>query len=116
MGSGPEVSLRVAMFSAWTVFLHWSLSGPAYWLLWLWGQKLRSQKNAPNQGGFSYLLLVHVKKLLIRHSFGNFWVFTALNEIPHSPPPLPAEKPIGNTSNVTVGKPSSGDLVKKVVS
>ncbi|XP_075277671.1 SH3 domain-containing protein 19 isoform X3 [Opisthocomus hoazin] len=37
-----------------------------------------------------------------------------LNEIPHSPPPLPAEKPIGNTSNVTVGKPSSGDLVKKV--
>ncbi|XP_016153430.1 PREDICTED: SH3 domain-containing protein 19 isoform X2 [Ficedula albicollis] len=37
----------------------------------------------------------------------------SLNDIPHSPPPLPAEKPIGNTSNVTVGKPSSGDLVKK---
>ncbi|NXW95109.1 SH319 protein, partial [Alopecoenas beccarii] len=38
-----------------------------------------------------------------------------LNEIPHSPPPLPAEKPIGNTSDITVGKPNSGDLVKKVV-
>uniref|UniRef100_A0A663LQ26 SH3 domain containing 19 n=1 Tax=Athene cunicularia TaxID=194338 RepID=A0A663LQ26_ATHCN len=36
-----------------------------------------------------------------------------LNEIPHSPPPLPAEKPIGNTSDITVGKPNSGDLVKK---
>ncbi|NXJ52083.1 SH319 protein, partial [Spizaetus tyrannus] len=40
----------------------------------------------------------------------------SLNEIPHSPPPLPAEKPIGNTSNITVGKPNSGDLVKKVSS
>ncbi|NXX16938.1 SH319 protein, partial [Podargus strigoides] len=39
-----------------------------------------------------------------------------LNEIPHSPPPLPAEKPIGNTSSITVGKPNSADLVKKVVS
>ncbi|NWX01565.1 SH319 protein, partial [Caloenas nicobarica] len=39
-----------------------------------------------------------------------------LNEIPHSPPPLPAEKPIGNASDVTVGKPNSGDLVKKVSS
>ncbi|NXV40682.1 SH319 protein, partial [Uria aalge] len=39
-----------------------------------------------------------------------------LNEIPHSPPPLPAEKPIGNTSDTTVGKPNSADLVKKVVS
>ncbi|KAF1483135.1 SH3 domain-containing protein 19, partial [Eudyptula minor novaehollandiae] len=39
-----------------------------------------------------------------------------LNEIPHSPPPLPAEKPIGNTSDITVGKPNSGDLVKKVSS
>ncbi|XP_075607790.1 SH3 domain-containing protein 19 isoform X3 [Balearica regulorum gibbericeps] len=38
----------------------------------------------------------------------------SLNEIPHSPPPLPAEKPIGNTSDITVGKPNSGDLVKKV--
>ncbi|XP_063277822.1 SH3 domain-containing protein 19 isoform X2 [Prinia subflava] len=37
----------------------------------------------------------------------------SLNDIPHSPPPLPAEKPIGNTSNITVGKPNSGDLVKK---
>ncbi|NXC70609.1 SH319 protein, partial [Anhinga anhinga] len=37
-----------------------------------------------------------------------------LNEILHSPPPLPAEKPIGNTSDITVGKPNSGDLVKKV--
>ncbi|KAJ7407448.1 hypothetical protein WISP_126005 [Willisornis vidua] len=35
------------------------------------------------------------------------------NDIPHSPPPLPAEKPIGNTSEITVRKPSSGDLVKK---
>ncbi|NXN57788.1 SH319 protein, partial [Rynchops niger] len=39
-----------------------------------------------------------------------------LNEIPHSPPPLPAEKPIGNTSDTTVGKPNSADLVKKVSS
>uniref|UniRef100_A0A8D0G0V5 SH3 domain containing 19 n=1 Tax=Strix occidentalis caurina TaxID=311401 RepID=A0A8D0G0V5_STROC len=31
----------------------------------------------------------------------------SLNEIPHSPPPLPAEKPIGNTSDITVGKPNS---------
>ncbi|XP_069641212.1 SH3 domain-containing protein 19 isoform X3 [Haliaeetus albicilla] len=38
----------------------------------------------------------------------------SLNEIPHSPPPLPAEKPIGNTSNITVGKPNSGDVLKKV--
>ncbi|XP_064918751.1 SH3 domain-containing protein 19 isoform X5 [Columba livia] len=37
-----------------------------------------------------------------------------LNEISHSPPPLPAEKPIGNTSDITVGKSNSGDLVKKV--
>ncbi|NWZ01101.1 SH319 protein, partial [Loxia curvirostra] len=37
----------------------------------------------------------------------------SLNENPHSPPPLPAEKPIGNTSNIIVGKPSSCDLVKK---
>ncbi|XP_071412189.1 SH3 domain-containing protein 19 isoform X2 [Pithys albifrons albifrons] len=35
------------------------------------------------------------------------------NDIAHSPPPLPAEKPIGNTSEITVRKPSSGDLVKK---
>ncbi|XP_035179752.1 SH3 domain-containing protein 19 isoform X2 [Oxyura jamaicensis] len=40
----------------------------------------------------------------------------SLNEIPHSPPPLPAEKPIGNTSGITAGKPNSGDLVKKVES
>ncbi|XP_037234645.1 SH3 domain-containing protein 19 isoform X2 [Falco rusticolus] len=38
----------------------------------------------------------------------------SLNDIPHSPPPLPAEKPIGNTLNITVGKPDSADLVKKV--
>uniref|UniRef100_A0A669P1D8 SH3 domain containing 19 n=1 Tax=Phasianus colchicus TaxID=9054 RepID=A0A669P1D8_PHACC len=38
----------------------------------------------------------------------------SLDEIPHSPPPLPAEKPIGNTSDITVGKPNSGDLVKNV--
>ncbi|NXB48719.1 SH319 protein, partial [Leucopsar rothschildi] len=37
----------------------------------------------------------------------------SLNGIPHGPPPLPAEKPIGNTSNITVGKLNSGDLVKK---
>ncbi|NXD43544.1 SH319 protein, partial [Copsychus sechellarum] len=40
----------------------------------------------------------------------------SLNDIPHSPPPLPPEKPIGNTSNITVGKHSSGDLVEKGVS
>ncbi|NWR74131.1 SH319 protein, partial [Centropus unirufus] len=40
----------------------------------------------------------------------------SLNEIPHSPPPLPAEKPIGNTSSITVGKPNSANLVKKAVS
>ncbi|XP_068798372.1 SH3 domain-containing protein 19 isoform X3 [Struthio camelus] len=40
----------------------------------------------------------------------------SLNEIPHSPPPLPAEKPIGNTSDITGGKPSHGDQVKKVES
>ncbi|KAM8808844.1 SH3 domain-containing protein 19 [Eudromia elegans] len=40
----------------------------------------------------------------------------SLNEIPHSPPPLPAEKPIGNTSSVAVGKCSNGDQVKKVES
>ncbi|NWW74798.1 SH319 protein, partial [Climacteris rufus] len=40
----------------------------------------------------------------------------SVNDIPHSPPPLPAEKPIGNTSSITVGKPSSGDIVKKGVS
>ncbi|NWI85849.1 SH319 protein, partial [Pitta sordida] len=39
----------------------------------------------------------------------------SLNDIPHSPPPLPAEKPIGNTSEITVRKPSSGDLVRKGV-
>uniref|UniRef100_U3I730 SH3 domain containing 19 n=1 Tax=Anas platyrhynchos platyrhynchos TaxID=8840 RepID=U3I730_ANAPP len=38
----------------------------------------------------------------------------SLNDIPHSPPPLPAEKPIGNTSDITAGKPNSGDLVKKL--
>ncbi|XP_069711805.1 SH3 domain-containing protein 19 isoform X1 [Phaenicophaeus curvirostris] len=37
-----------------------------------------------------------------------------LNEIPRSPPPLPAEKPIGNTSNITVGKPNSANLLQKV--
>ncbi|XP_027747595.1 SH3 domain-containing protein 19 isoform X2 [Empidonax traillii] len=36
-----------------------------------------------------------------------------LNDIPHSPPPLPAEKPIGNTSDIAGRKPNSGDLVKK---
>ncbi|NXP16852.1 SH319 protein, partial [Scytalopus superciliaris] len=36
-----------------------------------------------------------------------------LNDIPHSPPPLPAEKPIGSTSEIPVRKPSSGDLGKK---
>ncbi|NXW49046.1 SH319 protein, partial [Nyctiprogne leucopyga] len=39
-----------------------------------------------------------------------------LNEILHSPPPLPAEKPIGNTSDITVGKPNGADIVKKVSS
>ncbi|XP_062429849.1 SH3 domain-containing protein 19 isoform X2 [Rhea pennata] len=40
----------------------------------------------------------------------------SLNEISHSPPPLPAEKPIGNASTITVRKPSNGDQVKKVES
>ncbi|KFV61496.1 SH3 domain-containing protein 19 [Dryobates pubescens] len=40
----------------------------------------------------------------------------SLNEVMHSPPPLPVEKPIGNTSDITVGKPNSGDLVKRVSS
>ncbi|NXY88663.1 SH319 protein, partial [Alcedo cyanopectus] len=40
----------------------------------------------------------------------------SLNEVLHSPPPLPAEKPIGNTSDIPVGTPNSGDLVKKGVS
>ncbi|NXL58783.1 SH319 protein, partial [Chordeiles acutipennis] len=39
-----------------------------------------------------------------------------LNEILHSPPPLPAEKPIGNTSDITLGKPNGADIVKKVSS
>ncbi|KFV51498.1 SH3 domain-containing protein 19, partial [Gavia stellata] len=34
--------------------------------------------------------------------------------IPAKSGKLPAEKPIGNTSDITVGKPSSGGLVKKV--
>ncbi|XP_042684373.1 SH3 domain-containing protein 19 isoform X2 [Centrocercus urophasianus] len=38
----------------------------------------------------------------------------SLDEIPHSPPPLPAEKPIGNTADIAVGKPNSGDLVKNM--
>ncbi|OXB59155.1 hypothetical protein ASZ78_010754, partial [Callipepla squamata] len=38
----------------------------------------------------------------------------SLDEIPHSPPPLPAEKPIGNTSDITAGKPNSSDLAKNV--
>ncbi|XP_033017099.1 SH3 domain-containing protein 19 isoform X2 [Lacerta agilis] len=31
----------------------------------------------------------------------------ALNEVPESPPPLPTEKPIGNTSGVSAGKPNN---------
>ncbi|NWU69051.1 SH319 protein, partial [Pterocles burchelli] len=38
------------------------------------------------------------------------------NEVPHSPPPLPAEKPVGSTSDIIVQKHNSSDLVKKVVS
>uniref|UniRef100_A0A8C5X5P8 SH3 domain containing 19 n=1 Tax=Malurus cyaneus samueli TaxID=2593467 RepID=A0A8C5X5P8_9PASS len=39
----------------------------------------------------------------------------SLNDIPVSPPPLPAEKPIGNTSSITVGKPS-GRLINMHIS
>ncbi|XP_009977022.1 PREDICTED: SH3 domain-containing protein 19 [Tauraco erythrolophus] len=38
----------------------------------------------------------------------------SISRVPFSPPHQPAEKPIGNTSNITVGKLNSGDLVKKV--
>ncbi|XP_053832172.1 SH3 domain-containing protein 19 isoform X3 [Vidua macroura] len=50
---------------------------------------------------------------VVKDSIGSEAAAAALNDNPHSPPPLPAEKPIGNTSSITVGKPSSGDLVKK---
>uniref|UniRef100_A0A8B9FAV3 SH3 domain containing 19 n=1 Tax=Amazona collaria TaxID=241587 RepID=A0A8B9FAV3_9PSIT len=39
-----------------------------------------------------------------------------LNEILHSPPPLPAEKPIGNTSDITVGKQNSSRLINMHIS
>ncbi|XP_053797209.1 SH3 domain-containing protein 19 isoform X3 [Vidua chalybeata] len=50
---------------------------------------------------------------VVKDSIGSEAAAAALNDNPHSPPPLPAEKPIGNTSSITVGKPSRGDLVKK---
>ncbi|XP_061440638.1 SH3 domain-containing protein 19 isoform X2 [Rhineura floridana] len=37
----------------------------------------------------------------------------ALNEVPESPPPLPTEKPIGNTSGITAGKPNNIKTTKK---
>uniref|UniRef100_A0A8C3JC18 SH3 domain containing 19 n=1 Tax=Calidris pygmaea TaxID=425635 RepID=A0A8C3JC18_9CHAR len=40
----------------------------------------------------------------------------SLSEIPHSPPPLPAEKPIGNTADSTVGKPNSNGLINMHIS
>ncbi|XP_067408001.1 SH3 domain-containing protein 19 isoform X2 [Emydura macquarii macquarii] len=40
----------------------------------------------------------------------------SLNEVPHIPPPLPAEKPIGNTSGIVAGKPSNVKQTRKVES
>uniref|UniRef100_A0A8C4WIV7 SH3 domain containing 19 n=1 Tax=Gopherus evgoodei TaxID=1825980 RepID=A0A8C4WIV7_9SAUR len=40
----------------------------------------------------------------------------SLNEVPHIPPPLPAEKPIGNTSGIVAGKPSNAKQTRKRVS
>ncbi|XP_075786145.1 SH3 domain-containing protein 19 isoform X3 [Pelodiscus sinensis] len=37
----------------------------------------------------------------------------SLNDVPHIPPPLPAEKPIGNTSGVVAGKPSNARQTRK---
>ncbi|XP_065453872.1 SH3 domain-containing protein 19 isoform X2 [Chrysemys picta bellii] len=37
----------------------------------------------------------------------------SLNEVPHIPPPLPAEKPIGNTSGIVAGKPSNAKQTRK---
>uniref|UniRef100_A0A8D0LA32 SH3 domain containing 19 n=1 Tax=Sphenodon punctatus TaxID=8508 RepID=A0A8D0LA32_SPHPU len=37
----------------------------------------------------------------------------SLNEVPHIPPPLPAEKPIGNTSATAAGKKSNADESRK---
>ncbi|KYO46330.1 SH3 domain-containing protein 19 isoform A [Alligator mississippiensis] len=38
----------------------------------------------------------------------------SLNEVLHIPPPLPAEKPIGNTSEIAAGKPNNVEQTKKV--
>uniref|UniRef100_A0A8C8VDZ3 SH3 domain containing 19 n=1 Tax=Pelusios castaneus TaxID=367368 RepID=A0A8C8VDZ3_9SAUR len=40
----------------------------------------------------------------------------ALNEVPHIPPPLPTEKPIGNTSGFVAGKLSNAKQTRKVES
>ncbi|XP_042322614.1 SH3 domain-containing protein 19 isoform X3 [Sceloporus undulatus] len=40
----------------------------------------------------------------------------ALNEVAESPPPLPTEKPIGNTSGISAGKPNNIITTKKVES
>ncbi|KAH0616033.1 hypothetical protein JD844_026810 [Phrynosoma platyrhinos] len=40
----------------------------------------------------------------------------ALNEVAESPPPLPIEKPIGNTSGISAGKPNNIKTTKKVES
>ncbi|KAM6440773.1 SH3 domain-containing protein 19 isoform 1-T1 [Liasis olivaceus] len=37
----------------------------------------------------------------------------ALNDILESPPPLPTEKPIGNTSGIETGKPNNIKIIKK---
>ncbi|XP_026503634.1 SH3 domain-containing protein 19 [Terrapene carolina triunguis] len=37
----------------------------------------------------------------------------SLNEVPNIPPPLPAEKPIGNTSGIVAGKPSNAKQTRK---
>ncbi|XP_062992086.1 SH3 domain-containing protein 19 isoform X2 [Elgaria multicarinata webbii] len=37
----------------------------------------------------------------------------ALSEVPESPPPLPMEKPIGNTAGISTGKPNNMKTTKK---
>ncbi|CAM5140541.1 unnamed protein product [Natator depressus] len=37
----------------------------------------------------------------------------SLNEVPHIPPPLPAEKPVGSTSGIVAGKPSNAKQTRK---
>lgn len=50
----------------------------------------------------------------------NYWwitaVFPGLHEDPQGPPPLPTEKPIGNTYSTVSGKPSNVDRTRSLVS